>query len=99
MRSIATFEDLLDLARRFEGPADRDRDRTALQCSRRQRSRAGLTPVSSGIGQTEGRKGQEQFLVRYLATGSMRPGDYADVSHNASCVIRLPIAAGDAATR
>jgi hypothetical protein len=51
-----------------------------------------FTPVSSGLGQSDGRKATERWLARYNATGSLRPGDYADVSRNASYLIGLVIA-------
>ena len=51
-----------------------------------------FTPASSGYGQSDGRKAAERFLERYNATGSLRPGDYADVTRNASYFIGMLIA-------
>ena len=48
-----------------------------------------LTPDSSGYGQSDGRKAAERFLARYNETGSLRPGDYADVTRNASYFVGL----------
>jgi hypothetical protein len=48
-----------------------------------------FTPMSSGIGQSDGRKAAERFLARYNETGSLRPGDYADVTRNASYLVGL----------
>lgn len=53
-----------------------------------------FTPASSGVGQSDGRKAAERFLERYNATGSLRPGDYGDVTRNASYLVGLVIAAG-----
>ena len=51
-----------------------------------------FTPASSGLGQSDGRKAAERFLVRFNESGSMRPGDYADVTRNASYLIGLILA-------
>ena len=48
-----------------------------------------FTPVSSGLGQSDGRKAAERFLARYNETGSLRPGDYADVTRNASYLVGM----------
>jgi len=48
-----------------------------------------FTPTSSGNGQSDGRKAHERFVERYNRTGSPRPGDYADVTRNASHLIGL----------
>ena len=76
-----TYEELLDLARRLEG--------------RR------LETVT-GKGFTVGIalncpffKAAERFVERYNATGSLRPGDYADVTRNASYFIGMLMAAND----
>ena len=55
-----------------------------------------FTPQSSGYGQSDGRKAAERFLDRYNRTGSLRPGDYAGVTRNASYFIGLLVGAGDA---
>ena len=54
-----------------------------------------FTPTSSGRGQSDGRKAAERFLARFNETGSLRPGDYADVSRNASYLVGLMAAARD----
>jgi hypothetical protein len=46
-------------------------------------------PASTGRGQSDGRKAAERFLERYNATGSLRPGDYSDVTRNASYFVGL----------
>ncbi|MFL5715535.1 MAG: hypothetical protein ACJ769_12825 [Chloroflexota bacterium] len=48
-----------------------------------------FTPISTGNGQSDGRKAHERFIERYNATGSTRPGDYADVTRNASYLLGL----------
>jgi hypothetical protein len=48
-----------------------------------------FTPASSGYGQADGRPPVERFVERYNETGSMRPGDYAGVTRNASYLIGL----------
>jgi hypothetical protein len=95
VNSIRTFEDLLDVARRLEDESLETvtghqftvrvfRDRELV-----------FTPISSGNGQSDGRRAQERFLARYLQTGSLHPSDYADVSRNASYLIGLLLATGD----
>ncbi|MGH2446228.1 MAG: hypothetical protein ACRDZV_13885 [Acidimicrobiia bacterium] len=86
-----TYEELLDLARRLEG--------RRLETVTGKRFTVGIavncpffTPESSGFGQSDGRKAAERFLDRYNATGSHRPGDYADVTRNASYFIGMLIA-------
>jgi hypothetical protein len=83
-----TYAELLALARRF---ADRP-----LQTITGREFTVGIyldslvfTPASSGLGQSDGRKAAERFLERYNRTGSLRPGDYADVSRNASYLVGL----------
>jgi hypothetical protein len=86
-----TLDELLDLARRLEG-------RTLETVTGKEFTvgiyRDGLffTPASSGYGQADGRPPTERFLERYNATGSLRPGDYADVTRNASYLIGLLLA-------
>jgi hypothetical protein len=83
-----TYDDLLALARQMEGrrlETVTGRGFTvgiALDCPF-------FTPESSGYGQSDGRKAAERFLERYNATGSLRPGDYADVTRNASYYIGM----------
>jgi hypothetical protein len=90
---ITTFDDLIALARRLEDePLETVTGRLFTVRVFRDRELV-FTPVSTGVGQSEGRKAQERFLATYLATGSLRPGDYARVSRNASYLIGLLIAA------
>jgi hypothetical protein len=96
LRSM-TYEELLGIARRFEG-------RTVETVTGR-KYRVGIyldcpffTPESSGYGQSDGRRAVERFVERYNQTGSLRPGDYAKVSRNASYLIGLLIAAGASQT-
>ena len=83
-----TYEELLSLARRFEGKTLETvtgKEFTvgvALNCPF-------FTPASSGYGQSDGRKAAERFVERYNETGSHRPGDYAKVTRNASYFIGL----------
>lgn len=53
-----------------------------------------FTPSSSGRGQSDGRKAAERFLARYNETGSLRPGDYADITRNSSYLVGLLRATG-----
>jgi hypothetical protein len=83
-----TYEDLLDLARAAEG-----RD---LETVTGKKFTVGIyldcpffTPASSGYGQSDGRKAAQRFLARYNQSGSLRPGDYADVTRNASYYIGM----------
>ena len=83
-----TYEALLALARRLEGES--------LETVTGKRFTVGLyldcpffTPVSSGYGQSDGRKAAERFLARYNETGSLRPADYRDVTRNASYFIGM----------
>ena len=83
-----TYDELLELARRCEG--------RTLETVTGKRFTVGLyldcpnfTPQSSGYGQSDGRKAAERFLGRYNKSGSLRPGDYADVPRNASYYVGL----------
>lgn len=89
-----TYEALLAMARRFEG--------MTLQTVTGRRFTVGVsaaencpffTPASSGYGQTDGRKAAERFVARYNQIGSLRPGDYARVTRNASYYVALIAAA------
>jgi hypothetical protein len=92
--SVRAFEDLLDVARRLEDePLETVTGRQFTVRVFRDRELV-FTPVSSGIGQSDGRKAQERFLARYLETRSLRPSDYADVSRNASYLIGLLVRDG-----
>jgi hypothetical protein len=83
-----TYEELLDLARRAEG-------QTLTTVTGKPftvgiyRDCPFFTPASSGYGQSDGRKAAERFLARFNEAGSLRPGDYADVTRNASYFIGL----------
>jgi len=88
---VVTYDELLDLVRRFEG-------RTLVTVTGRE-FRVGLyrdcpvfTPESSGYGQSDGRKAAEAFVARFNQIHSLRPGDYADVTRNASYFVGLLIA-------
>ncbi|MGH2402563.1 MAG: hypothetical protein ACRDE6_07605 [Candidatus Limnocylindria bacterium] len=90
-----TYEELLALARHLEGQT--------LETVTGKRFtvdiyRDGLffTPESSGFGQTDGRKAHERFLERYNEIGSLRPGDYAGLTRNASYLVALVARADDA---
>ena len=83
-----TYEELIELARRLE-------DRPLITVTGKSFT-VGVyldcpffTPQSSGQGQSDGRKAAERFLARFNETGSLRPGDYADVTRNASYLIGL----------
>ena len=89
-----TYEELLRLARRCEG-------QTLTTVTGRPFT-VGIylgtpffTPASSGRGQSDGRKAAERFLERFNATGSLHPGDYADVTRNASYFIGMLLAANE----
>jgi hypothetical protein len=83
-----TYEELLELARRCEG-------RTLETVTGKEftvgiyRDCPFFTPASSGYGQSDGRRAAERFLQRYNETGSLRPGDYATVTRNASYLVAL----------
>jgi hypothetical protein len=85
-RRPLTHDDLLALARRYQGET--------LQTVTGKRFTVGIyrdglffTPESSGYGQADGRV--ERFIERYNETLSLRPGDYAGVTRNASYLIGL----------
>lgn len=85
-----TYDELLELARRFE-------DRPLTTVTGRQFT-VGVyldcpffTPQSSGNGQSDGRKAAERFVARYNETGSLRPSDYGDITRNASYFVGLLI--------
>jgi hypothetical protein len=87
-----TYEELLDLARRFEGKT--------LKTVTGRPFTVGIymdcpffTPASSGYGQSDGRAAAERFLARYTEIRSLRPGDYAKVTRNASYYVALIAAA------
>ena len=86
-----TYEELLELARRWEG--------ATLETITGRRFRIGVymdvpffRPESSGLGQTDGRRPIERFVARYNETGSLRPSHYADVTRSASYLVGLLLA-------
>ena len=87
-----TYAELLELAARYDGQV--------LETVTGREFTVGtyldslvFTPLSSGLGQSDGRKAAERFLARFNETGSTRPGDYGDVSRNASYLVGLILAA------
>jgi ribosomal protein L31 len=91
-----TYEELLELARRHAGEtlATVPGKRFTVGVSDAEHCPF-FTPESSGYGQTDGRKAAERFLARYNETRSLRPGDYADVTRNASYYVGLLLHAQD----
>jgi hypothetical protein len=87
-----TYAELLALARRCEG-------RTLATVTGRRftvgiyRDVPFFTPESTGRGQSDGRPAAQRFVERYTATGSLRPGEYADITRNASYFIGMIISA------
>lgn len=88
-----TYEELLQFARQYEGKT--------LETVSGKKFKVGIyldcpffAPVSTGRGQSDGRKAAEQFVARYNQVGSVRPGDYADVIRNASDYVGMLLAAG-----
>jgi hypothetical protein len=83
-----TYDDLLALARRYEG--------RTLETVTGKRFRVGIyrdcaffTPESSGYGQSDGRAAAERFVARFNAIGSLQPSDYSGVTRNASYYVAL----------
>jgi hypothetical protein len=83
-----TYEELLKLARRCEGKT--------LETVTGKKFRVGIyldcpffTPESTGRGQSDGRKAAERFLAHYNESRSLRPGDYARITRNASYFVGL----------
>jgi hypothetical protein len=83
-----TYEELLEIARILEGqPLTTLTGKpftvgVYLDCPF-------FTPGSTGRGQSDGRKAAERFVARYNDIRSLRPGDYADVTRNASYLVVL----------
>ncbi len=48
-----------------------------------------FTPLSTGIGRSDGRKAAEAFLARYNETRSTMPADYQDVTRNSSYYVGM----------
>ena len=86
-----TYDELLAIARRFEGRPLRTVTGRVFSVGI-YRDCPFFVPESSGTGQTDGRKPIERFIQRYTRTGSLRPTDYADVTRSASYLIGLLIA-------
>ena len=90
-----TYDDLVTAARMFEG--------LTLETVTGKKFRVGVyldcpffTPESTGRGQSDGRMAAERFVARYNEIGSLRPGEYAQVTRNASYFIGLILAAQSA---
>jgi hypothetical protein len=88
-----TYDDFLAIARRFEG--------RRLETVSGKRFKVGIyldcpfyTPESSGRGQSDGRAAAVRFVEHFDRTGSLRPGDYAGMTRNASYHVGLLIASG-----
>lgn len=91
-----TYEELMALARRFEGQVLRTvTGRTFTVGVSPAEHCPFFTPASSGYGQTDGRKAAKRFVARFNQIGSLRPGDYADVTRNASYYVGLLLAASE----
>ena len=87
-----TYDELLELAREYEGATLRTVTGREFRVSTYLDSLV-FIPFSSGLGQSDGRKAGERFVARYNETGSLRPSDYADVTRNASYYVGLLLAA------
>ena len=88
MTGRLTYEELLVLARRYEGKT--------LETATGKKFTVGVymdcpffTPESSGYGQSDGRKAAERFVERFNEISSLRPGDYSSVTRNASYFVGL----------
>ncbi len=84
-----TYDDLVALGRRFEGTPLETVTGKPYTVGVARTGEVFFTPASSGYGQSDGRKAAERFLERYNQTHSHRPGDYGDVTRNASYLIGL----------
>ncbi len=87
-----TYEDLEELARRSQGKRLETVTGMEFTVGIARTGEIFFTPASSGYGQSDGRKAAEKFLARYNQIGSLRPGDYADITRNASYIVGLLIA-------
>lgn len=83
-----TYDELLELTRSLEGEMLETVTGRRFTVSTYRDSLV-FTPASSGFGQSDGRRAAERFLERYNASGSLRPGDCADVTRNASYLIGM----------
>jgi len=84
-----TYERLLELARLAEGETLQTVTGRPFTVGIARSSELFFTPTSSGWGQTDGRKAHERFVERFNEIGSMRPGDYAGITRNASYLVSL----------
>ena len=93
MSEQLTLTEILELARRVEGRqlATKYRRRFSVAIDN---DLPVFTPVSTGYRRHPQRSEIEAFVARYNATGSLRPVDYADVTHNSSYFVALLAAAG-----
>ncbi len=87
-KTLLTYSELVALARSLDGKT--------LKTVTGKRFTVGVyldcpffTPESSGRGQSDGRKAAERFVARYNEIGSLRPGDYADITRNASYLVGM----------
>ncbi len=92
-RRTLTYDDLVDLAHRHGREPLETVTGKVFSAGVSSTGEVYFTPASSGYGQSDGRKAAERFIARYNEIGSLRPGDYADVSRNASYFIGLILAA------
>jgi hypothetical protein len=86
-----TYDDLVELARRSQGTRLETVTGKAFTVGIARTGEIFFTPASSGYGQSDGRKAAERFLVRYNESGSLRPGEYGDVTRMASYFIGMLI--------
>lgn len=92
-----TYDELLDAARRSQGKTLKTWQGREFKVGiRRKEFKSGIsrelpffTPASTGVGRSDGRKAAERFLSRFNETGSTSPGDYQDVTRNASYYVIL----------
>jgi hypothetical protein len=84
-----TYERLLELARAAEGATLHTVTGRPFTVGIARTSELFFTPASSGWGQSDGRKSHERFVELFNEIGSMRPGDYSNVSRNATYLIGL----------
>jgi hypothetical protein len=92
-----TYDELLAIARRFDGQTLETVTGTRFRVGV-YRDSAFFTPLSTGRGQSDGRAAHERFVERYNQIGSPRPGDYARVTRNASYLVALVAAAQSTAS-
>lgn len=84
-----TYERLLELAEAAAGETLHTITGRPFTVGIARTSEIFFTPASSGWGQTDGRKAHERFVDRYNEIGTARPGDYGDVTRNASYLLGL----------